>query len=37
MATHENFIVAVELGSSKVSAVAGEKQPDGAVRILAFA
>lgn len=37
MATHDKFIVAVELGSSKVSAVAGEKQPDGAVRILAFA
>ena len=35
MATHDNFIVAVELGSSKVSAVAGEKHPDGAVHILA--
>lgn len=37
MVTHDNFIVAVELGSSKVSAVAGEKQPDGVVRILASA
>ncbi len=37
MATHDRFIVAVELGSSKVSAVAGDKDPDGAVRILAFA
>lgn len=37
MATHDNFVVAVELGSSKVSAVAGEKQPDGVIQILAFA
>lgn len=37
MVTHDNFIVAVELGSSKVSAIAGDKQPDGAVRILAAA
>lgn len=33
----DNFIVAIELGSSKVTAIAGLKQPDGAVEILAFA
>lgn len=33
----DNFIVAIELGSSKVTAVAGRKQPDGAIQILAFA
>lgn len=32
----DNFIVAIELGSSKVTAVAGRKQPDGAIEILAF-
>lgn len=33
----DNFIAAIELGSSKVTAVAGRKEPDGAIRILAFA
>ncbi len=33
----DNFIVAIELGSSKVTAVAGRKQPDGAIQILAYA
>ncbi len=33
----DNFIVAIELGSSKVTAVAGRKQPDGAIHILACA
>lgn len=37
MATEDNFIVAIELGSSKVTGVAGCKQPDGAIQILAFA
>lgn len=37
MATEDNFIVAIELGSSKVTAIAGRKQPDGCTRILAFA
>lgn len=37
MATEDNFIVAIELGSSKVSGIAGCKQPDGAIQILAFA
>ena len=37
MATEDNFIVAIELGSSKVTGIAGCKQPDGAIRILAFA
>ena len=33
----DNFIAAIELGSSKVTAIAGCKQPDGAIQILAFA
>ncbi len=37
MTKHDNFMVAVELGSSKVNAVAGMKQPDGAVEIFAAA
>ena len=37
MATEDNFIVAIELGSSKVTGIAGRKQPDGAIQILAFA
>lgn len=37
MATADNFIVAIELGSSKVTALAGRKQPDGAIQVLAFA
>lgn len=37
MATDDNFIVAIELGSSKVSAVAGRKEPDGSIQVLAYA
>jgi cell division protein FtsA len=37
MAVADNFIVAIELGSSKVTALAGQKQPDGAIQILAYA
>lgn len=37
MATEDNFIVAIELGSSKVTGIAGRKQPDGALQVLAFA
>ena len=37
MATEDNFIVAIELGSSKVTGMAGRKQPDGAIQVLAFA
>lgn len=37
MATEDNFIVAIELGSSKVTALAGRKQPDGAIQVLACA
>lgn len=33
----DNFIVAIELGSSKVTGIAGCKQPDGQIQILAFA
>ena len=35
--THEDhFIVAIELGSSKITAIAGRKQPDGNILILAY-
>lgn len=37
MATEDKFIVAIELGSSKVTGIAGRKQPDGVIQILAFA
>lgn len=37
MATEDNFIAAIEIGSSKVTGIAGRKQPDGAIHILAFA
>ena len=37
MATEDKFIVAIELGSSKVTGIAGRKQPDGVTQILAFA
>ncbi len=37
MAKEENFIVAIELGSSKVTAIAGLKDPDGIIRVLAYA
>ena len=35
MQTDNNFIVAIELGSSKVTGIAGKKQPDGGIQILA--
>ena len=34
---NEQFTVALEIGSSKITAVAGTKQPDGAIQILAIA
>ncbi len=37
MATDENIIVAIELGSSKVTGIAGRKQPDGGIQVLAVA
>jgi len=37
MATEDNFIVAIELGSSTVTAIAGRKQPDGTISVRAFA
>lgn len=37
MAAEDNFIVAIVLGSSKITAVAGRKQPDGAIQVLAYA
>ncbi len=35
MAKEDNFIVAIELGSSKVTAIAGRKDADGAICVLA--
>ena len=32
-----DFIVAIELGSSKISGIAGKKLPDGSIQILATA
>ena len=32
-----DFIVAIELGSSKISGIAGRKLPDGSIQILATA
>lgn len=37
MATPDNFIVAIEIGSSKVTAIAGKKEPDGGIKVLALA
>ena len=37
MATDENIIVAIELGSSKITGIAGRKQPDGGIQVLAVA
>ena len=35
--THEDhFIVAIELGSSKITAIDGRKQPDGNILIMAY-
>lgn len=36
MPIDNNFIVAIELGSSKVTALAGRKEPDGAIHVLAY-
>lgn len=36
MPTEDNFIVAIEIGSSNVTAVAGRKQPDGVINVRAF-
>ena len=32
-----DFIVAIELGSAKISGIAGKKLPDGSIQILATA
>ena len=37
MATEDYFIVAIELGSSKITGMAGKKQPDGSIQVLAMA
>ncbi len=36
MAIDDNYIVAIELGSSNVTAIAGRKQPDGTILVSAF-
>lgn len=36
MATEENIIVAIELGSSKVAGAAGKKLPDGTIQVQAY-
>ena len=36
MAVQKDFIVAIELGSSKVTGIAGQKQPDGSISVLAL-
>ena len=33
----KDFIVAIELGSSKITGMAGKKNPDGSITILAAA
>ena len=35
MAIDDNIIVTIELGSSRITAIAGHKQPDGAINVLA--
>ena len=34
MAEIKDFIVAIELGSSKVTGIAGQKKPDGSISVL---
>ncbi len=36
MAEQKDFIVAIELGSSKVTGIAGQKKPDGSISVLAL-
>lgn len=36
MATDDRIFVAVELGSTKITAIAGQKQPDGAILVLDY-
>ena len=36
VAEQKEFIVAIELGSSKVTAIAGQKKPDGSISVLAM-
>jgi cell division ATPase FtsA len=37
MGAEKDIIVAVELGSTAIRAIAGKKEPDGTMRILAVA
>ena len=36
MAEQKEFIVAIELGSSKITGIAGQKKPDGSISVLAL-
>ncbi len=36
MAEVKDFIVAIELGSSKVTGIAGQRKPDGSISVLAL-
>ena len=37
MSEQKEFIVAIELGSSKVTGIAGQKKPDGSISVMALA
>lgn len=32
-----DFIVAIELGSTEITGIAGKKNPDGSIQVLAYA
>ena len=36
MTEQKDFIVAIELGSSKITGIAGQKKPDGSISVLAL-
>ena len=36
VAEQKDFIVAIELGSSKITGIAGQKKPDGSISVLAM-
>ena len=37
MAANKNFIAAIELGSTKITGIAGTKNPNGSISIAAYA
>ena len=36
MTEQKDFIVAIELGSSKVTGIAGQKKPDGSISVISL-